>query len=174
LRQGLALAREAGDPQALHPRLGSTILIFEEHGLVDEARSLATELVELVPAYAHDATLSLCFAFLISRLAFEFETALRQALAEAPEGPWKELAFTFLDRDFVGAADIWAAGGSPTFEARVRLRAAEELIETGRHAEGEEQARRALEFYRSVAATYYIDRCETLLKPYSSSQATLT
>jgi class 3 adenylate cyclase/tetratricopeptide (TPR) repeat protein len=174
LRRSLALAREAGDPQALHPRLGSTILIFEEHGLADEARPLAVELVDLVPGSAHEAALSLCFAFLISRLALGFEPVLRRDLAGAPPGPWKELAFACLDRDFVRGADIWAAGGSPAFEARVRLRAAEELVESGRHAEGEEQARRALEFYRSVAATYFVDRCETLLKPYSSSQATLT
>jgi hypothetical protein len=174
VRRSLALAREAGDPQALLPRLGSTVLIFESHGLADEARPLAVELVELVPAYAHQAALSLCVGFLISRLALEFEPALRQDLADAPRGPWKELAFACLDRDFVRAADIWATGGSPTFEARVRLRAAEELVERGSHAEGEEQARRALEFYRSVAAVYYIDRCETLLEPHSSSQATLT
>lgn len=46
----------------------------------------------------------------------------------------------------------------------MRLRGAEELIDNGRRAEGEEQARKALAFYRSVAATYYIDRCETLLR----------
>jgi class 3 adenylate cyclase/tetratricopeptide (TPR) repeat protein len=163
-RRALAVAREAGDPQALMPRLGSTILAFEEHGLADEARALADELVDLVPAYAHEAPLALSFAFLLSRLAPEFEPALREALGNAPSGPWKELAFVCLDRDFVRAADIWAAGGSPTLEARVRLCAAEELIDSGRRAQGEEQARSALEFYRSVAATYFMQRCETLLR----------
>jgi hypothetical protein len=163
-RHSLALAREAGDPQALLPRLGATVLLFEEHGLDDEARPVAVELIELVPAYVHEATLAVSFAFLLSRLALEFEPALREVLAEAPQGAWKELAFVCLDRDFVRAADIWAAGGGATVEARVRLRAAEELINGSRRAEGEEQARKALEFYRSVAATYYIDRCETLLQ----------
>jgi class 3 adenylate cyclase/tetratricopeptide (TPR) repeat protein len=163
-RRALALAREAGDPQELMPRLGTTVLAFETHGLSDEARPLAVELVELVPTYAHEATLAVSFAFLLSRLALEFEPAIRQGLADAPPGPWKELAFICLDRDFVRAADIWGAGGGPPFEARTRLRAAAELIGGGRHTEGEEQARRALEFYRSVAATYYIDRCEALLQ----------
>ncbi|HKD95873.1 MAG TPA: hypothetical protein VKB43_14300, partial [Gaiellaceae bacterium] len=164
IRRSLELAREAGDPQALMPRLGSTVLIFEEHGLGDEARPFAVEMVELVPRYLHEATLAVNFSFLLSRLAFEFEPALREGLAEAPPGAWKELAFACLDRDFVRAADMWAAGGGMTMEARVRLRAAEELIESGRPEEGEEQARRALEFYRSVTATYYIERCETLLQ----------
>jgi len=163
-RASLAVAREAGDPQALLPRLGSAVLAFETHGLPHEARPLAIELIELSPMYLHEVPVALCFGFLISRLAFEFESEVRQALADAPEAPWKELAFVYLDRDFVRAADIWAEGGSPTWEARVRLRAAEELIESGRPEEGEEQARRALEFYRSVTATYYIDRCETLLR----------
>ena len=122
-----------------------------------------------MPTYAHEAALALSFAFLLSRLALEFEPALREALEDAPPGPWKDLAFVCLDRDFVRAADIWAAGGSPPLEARVRLRAAEELVENGRRAEGEEQARRALEFYRSVAATHYIDRCETLLEEAKSA-----
>ena len=168
-RRSLALAREIGDPQALLPRLGSTVLAFETHGLSDEARPLAVELVELVPAYVHEATLALSFAFLISRTALELEPDVRQALENAPPGPWKELAFTCLDRDFVRAAEIWAAGGSPPMEARVHLRAAEELIESGRTAEGEDQARRALAFYRSVAAAYYIDRCETLLQEAKSA-----
>jgi class 3 adenylate cyclase/tetratricopeptide (TPR) repeat protein len=164
LRASIAVAREAGDPQALLPRLGSAILAFETHGLPDEARSLAVELIELMPTYVHEVSVALCYGFLISRLAFEFESEMRQALADAPPGPWKELALVYLDRDFVGAADIWAAGGCPTMEARVRLRAAEELIENGRPEECEKQARRALEFYRSVAASYYIDRCENLLR----------
>jgi class 3 adenylate cyclase/tetratricopeptide (TPR) repeat protein len=163
-RRSLALAREIGDPQALLPSLGAAVLAFETHGLGDEARPLAVELVELVPTYAHEATPGLSFAFLLSRLAVEFEPAVREALEDAPPGPWKELAFIELNREFVRAADIWAAGGSPSLEARVRLRAADELIDNGRRAEGEEQVRKALAFYRSVAATYYIDRCETLLQ----------
>ncbi len=59
---------------------------------------------------------------------------------------------------------MWAKAGSPTQAARVRLRAAEELIDTGRREEGEKQARIALEFYRSVDATYYVQRCEALLR----------
>jgi hypothetical protein len=51
----------------------------------------------------------------------------------------------------------------------VRLRAAEELLDNGRPGEGEEQARKALAFYRSVAAVYYIDRCETLLQEAQSA-----
>jgi len=153
----------------LLPTLGTAVLAFETHGLPDEGRPLAVELVELLPPYAHEATLALSFAFLLSQIALEFELKVRQALKDAPPGPWKELAFACLDRDFVRAAEIWAVGGVPPVEARVRLRAAEELIDNGRIPEGEEQARRALAFYRSVAASYYVDRCETLLQEAKSA-----
>jgi hypothetical protein len=54
-------------------------------------------------------------------------------------------------------------GGSPTWEARLRLQAAEELIEAGRHTEGVVQLEKALDFYRSVGATFCINRAEELL-----------
>ena len=163
-RHALALARMAGDPQALMPEISSAVLAFETHGSSDEARALAVELIELAHAYPHETPWTLSFAFVISRTAVELEPEVREALEHAPPGPWKELAFVSLERDFVRAADIWGAGGSPTREAQVRLRAAEELIEAGLRAEGEEQALRALEFYRSVAATHYVERCEALLR----------
>ena len=58
---------------------------------------------------------------------------------------------------------MWAEAGSPTWEARLRLRAAEELIETGRRAEGEVELQKAIAFYRTVGATFFIQRGEQLL-----------
>ena len=53
--------------------------------------------------------------------------------------------------------------GSPTHEAEARLCAAEQLIETGRRAEGEVELQKALAFYRKVGATSYIQQGEALL-----------
>jgi hypothetical protein len=58
---------------------------------------------------------------------------------------------------------MWSAGGSPTFEAASRLRAAAELVSAGRRTEAEEQLRQALAFYRSVGASAHIARGEQLL-----------
>jgi hypothetical protein len=101
-------------------------------------------MVELSRTYPHEAVWTLPLEFLFSRVAVEFESELREALEDAPPWPWKDLAFACLDRDFARAAEIWAAGGSPTWEARLRLRAAEELIETGHRAEGEAELQKAL------------------------------
>ncbi len=161
-RQSLALARDSDDPQGFLPRLGTSVRMFEAHDLAGEARDLAVELVELARTYPHMAAWAFPWEFLLARVALEFEGELREALDLAPAGPWKALAFVCFDRDFVRAADMWAEAGSPTWEARLRLRAAEELIETGRRAEGDIELEKALAFYRSVSATYYVDRCEAL------------
>jgi hypothetical protein len=50
-----------------------------------------------------------------------------------------------------------------TAAARVRLSAAERLIQDGRHAQASEQLDKALTFYRSVRATRYIRQAEQLL-----------
>ena len=51
----------------------------------------------------------------------------------------------------------------PRPQAEARLRAAERLVGEGRRAEGDEQVDRALAFYRSVGATYFVRECEALL-----------
>ncbi|HUG65777.1 MAG TPA: AAA family ATPase [Gaiellaceae bacterium] len=162
-RKALALVRMTDDPQGLLGPLGSVILGFETHGLTDEARDLALELVALAGAHPYEAAWGLSLGFLFSRSAVGFESELREILDRAPQYRWRDLAFACLDRDFARAADMWEAGGSPTWEARLRLRAAEELVETGRRSEGDEQARKAIDFYRTVGASFFVDRAEALL-----------
>ena len=161
--RALSQVRATNDPQGILPTLGTVARAFEQHGRLEEARALARELVDLSAAHPHEALLGLCLDFVYARLAAEFEPELRNALEGAPAWPWRELALVCLDRDFVRAAEMWAEAGSPTWEARLRLRAAEELIETGRRAEGELELRKAMSFYRTVGATYFIQRGEQLL-----------
>jgi hypothetical protein len=60
------------------------------------------------------------------------------------------------------AADICADIGVLPNEAYTRLRAAEKLMEQGRRADANVQLERALEFYRSVGALFYIRQGEAL------------
>jgi class 3 adenylate cyclase/tetratricopeptide (TPR) repeat protein len=167
--RALALGRSANDPQELLPGLGAAVAAFEALGLLDAARALAQELVDLARLYPHDAVWGLPEHFLVTRAALQHERELRDVLRDAPHPRWKELAFACLDRDFVRAADMWTEAGSPTWEARLRLRAAEELIETGRRTEGEAELAKALAFYRTVGATFYIERGEALLAKAKSA-----
>jgi len=168
-RLALAHGREAKDPQAILPVRGGTAARLYEHGQVDEARGLAREVVELARSDPRESAWALPWAFLFSPLAYEFERELRDALEEISPGPWKTLTFACLDRDFVRAAEIWAGAGSPTMESRLRLRAGEELIETGKRAEAEAELAKALTFYRTVEATYFIRRAEAPLEPRAGS-----
>jgi class 3 adenylate cyclase/tetratricopeptide (TPR) repeat protein len=162
--RALSLARSAKDPQGLLPSLGSAVLFCEAHGRPDEAHALGNEITALISSHPLDAAWGVTYGgFVVSRTALDHEHDLREALADAPFPKWRALALACLDRDFVRAAELWAEAGSPAWEARLRMRAAEELIETGRRTEGEEQARKAIEFYRSVGATFFVDRGEALL-----------
>ncbi len=116
-----------------------------------------------VEKFIGDAVWSLPFHFLLSRVSAQFEPQLQATLEAGPPWPWKDLALATLDGDFVRAAEMWAAAGGPTSEARLRMRAAEELIAAGRRQDGEVELRKALAFYREVGATFWIERGEALL-----------
>ncbi len=59
----------------------------------------------------------------------------------------------------------------PTLEALARLLGGEELIDAGRRAEGEAEIEKALAFYRSVGATFFVQRGERLLAEAQSASA---
>ena len=159
----LARGRIVNDPQEVLTQMSATTAAYEVRGRVDEAHHLARELVDLSRVNVQDASYALPLDFLLTRCSLEYAAELREILKDTPFPRWKALSFACLDRDFVRAAELWAEGGSPTWEARLRMRAAEELIETGRRGEAAEQLERAMAFYRSVGATFYVNRAEQLL-----------
>jgi hypothetical protein len=161
--RALALTEAIRDPQARLAELSGAIAAFETHDRIDDARALAQELIGSLATHPSDVSIIVSMDFGYSRLAQEFESELRDAIAQGPEWPWTRLARLCLDREFVRAAEMWAEGGSPTWEARLRLRASEELTESGRLVEGQQQAAKALAFYRSVGASFFIRRAEELL-----------
>ena len=88
---------------------------------------------------------------------------LREIVAAASSNAWNDTALLSLDLDFSRAAEIFASMPSPTLEAWQRKSAGEHLIQSGRRTEGEAELEKALAFYRSVGATFYIQRGEALL-----------
>jgi hypothetical protein len=159
----LSLTDSISDPQARLAELSGAVAMFETHGRIDEARALARELVEGLAVHPPDAGILVSIDIAWTQLAQELDVELRDAVTHAPPWPWTELALSCLNRDYVRAAAIWAQGGSPTWEARLRLRASEELTGRGLLREAGEQAAQALAFYRSVGATFLVERAEQLL-----------
>ena len=95
---------------------------------------------------------------------------LKEVLETQPfqEVPWIRAGLLALDGDFGGAADVFATMGNPAYEARMRLRIGESCVH---REQADDEVERALAFYRSVGATYFIRRGEALLaeSAYSDS-----
>jgi class 3 adenylate cyclase/tetratricopeptide (TPR) repeat protein len=161
--RALTVARSISDPQAILPVLSAAYSAFEVSDRYEEAAPLLNEIVRLVVEHPLEGAITIAFEVGYTKPALDFERELREALKRAPPWKWRDVALMSLDGDFVGAADAWAEGGSPTFEARLRLRACEKLIESARLADAQQQAALALDFYRSVGARFFVGRLETLL-----------
>jgi hypothetical protein len=163
--RGLQVMRSEGDPQQLVSDLGTAVLILETEDRVEDAREIAADLLDLARAHPNVVSWSFPSDFLFTRAAMVHAEAIRDVVRAAKPTPGNALVLACLDGDFVRAADLWAGFGSPTWEARCRMRAAEDLIAAGRRADAELQAAQAREFFRSVGASALVDRLDTLLRP---------
>jgi hypothetical protein len=163
-KAGLALAREAEDPQVLYPVLGFCAWALCAAGRAAEASQLADELVWRLRAIGRRLPRASSVELAYALADLRRPEALLDALADAhTETPWLEGATAYLAGDFERAADIYGRIGTFPDEAYARLRAAAALVEQNRRREADEQLGRALGFFRSVDATRYIREGEALL-----------
>jgi class 3 adenylate cyclase/tetratricopeptide (TPR) repeat protein len=158
-RRGLEIARETqDDPQSLVPALVRLAWANLQMGHVADARAAFAEAMPLLEKhpYARPWTLP--------EVAVELgETStVRRVLASLPPSPGYRAMLAVLDGDFGRASELYAEAGILLFEAEARLRAAEQLLATGRHVEGEIELETALSFYRSAGAVLFIERGEAL------------
>jgi hypothetical protein len=161
----VAFASPVKDPQAHLPDLAVAAAIFLSVG--NEARAgqtLDDALVRLRELHR--------LAFSVIDLPYQAWVAV--TLGRAPElveviesepfkSPWLRASLAAASRDFRASADLFEGMGIVSHEAFFRLRAAEQFVKEGRRPEADEQLRRALGFYRSVAATRYVREGEALL-----------
>ena len=130
-------------------------------GREDEARGFAFEALEVARTHLDLADSLVQINGVAKRLGIRKD--VRALLEQAPPTAWKEPALAGAEGDFVRAAELFVERGYPALEAWARMNAAEELIESGRQAEGEAELEKALAFYRSVGATFFVERGEALL-----------
>ena len=151
--RSLAIARIAKNPQLLHPALAGLAAVRAEIGNLEEASMLVDELFEnwrVHPILASAFWLiEVAYALVPLGRGGELEEGLGRIKARSQ---WAEAAPAYVSGDFTTAADILTGMGSKPDEAYVRLR-------SGNDAD----VRRALEFYRSVGATRYLDEGESML-----------
>ncbi|MDQ3379823.1 MAG: AAA family ATPase [Actinomycetota bacterium] len=159
--RALALARDLKDPQMLAAVAAVSAGNYAELGRWDDARRLVHELIPVIRAHPDAAGWESMVAPYAEHLGVREE--LRAIVATAPPNAWNDASLLSLDLDFRGAAEVYAAMPSPTLEAWQRRSAGIHLIEAGRRAEGEVELAKALSFYRTVGATFFIQRAEALL-----------
>jgi class 3 adenylate cyclase/tetratricopeptide (TPR) repeat protein len=85
------------------------------------------------------------------------------AASVAAPTAWLQAATAIAAGDFQQAADRYVQIGSLPDEAYARLRAAEQLLGTGRDADAKVQLQRALAFYRQVGAAGYLREADALV-----------
>jgi len=151
--RALELARQIRDPQMLLPALTVQLHVRFELGQLDEASTLATEILAHRPAMAWLPP-SVGLAWSAEELGIG-DAVTQWIDGIAMKSTWNEAARAILAADFAQAADIFFQIGSLPDEARARVKA-------GEHGD-RAQLERALEFYRSAGATRYAQQCETLL-----------
>jgi tetratricopeptide (TPR) repeat protein len=162
--RAVEVAREAKDPQILQPALGDYARLLLMAGRAREAEATTDELLALAADDPH-LVWSLWFvpvSLVLASLGRAAEVPRWADLAR-PETPWIRAGVAIAEGDLPEAADLLAEIGALSHESYLRLLAAEGLLSAGRRAEGEEQLRRALSFFREVDATAYIRRGETLM-----------
>jgi tetratricopeptide (TPR) repeat protein len=155
----LERARHIKDPQVIVPALAASSWLLAEVGRLEEARLLFEEVLSSGPD-PHN--------FWLETLPWAADPLDRrdevlQRLPETHDNPRARVARSLLEQEFVEAADAFCQRDAVYWEARARLRAAEQFVAEGRRAEADEQLRRALAFYRAVGATLYIRKGEALL-----------
>ena len=162
LERNLALARAVMDPQRLAPALLQSARGLAMVGRTDEARTVAMEGLAFLRNYPDLGEYAGQIAGFAKQLGIRDE--IQEIVAQAPDNFWTRAAVAAAAGDFIRAADIHAEYGAVAIEAGERFHAAEELIAEGRRHEGEAQLEKALAFYRSVGATFYVERAEALLR----------
>jgi class 3 adenylate cyclase len=159
--RSLELTLRVRDPQTRVPALATSARAYMLLGRTAVARARAREFM----AAAREVDEAPMVVPALSDFASELELVaeFRELVDLMPPGMARDVASADLDCDFQRSADLFADLGFASGEAGRRLRAAEQLIGAGQRQAGESELQRALAFYRSVGATFFVRRGEELL-----------
>src|SRR5919197_536482 len=160
VRRSLELARQAADPQVLLPVLALAIDLLVGLERLEEAQALADELKRALEEGRGQPWMTSDAAWVAERVGLS--DALRE-FASATSTGRAESVLEILDRNFAALAERAEAEGRSLRAARAHLCAAEQLVARGRRAEADVHLGKALAFYRSVGATRWVRKAETLL-----------
>jgi class 3 adenylate cyclase/tetratricopeptide (TPR) repeat protein len=163
-RRALDFARAAEDLQMLYPALAVSARTEVIVGSLDTGAMLADELLALWQSHIGVYPASAWTVDLACALHPLGRTTDLVAIADSggSRTRWLEAVVPFVRGDFRPAAERFARIGSLPDAALAHLFAAEALYRAGHEAEGQDELRRALVFYRRVDAATYLGRAEAL------------
>jgi len=142
-RAAYDLAREAGDPQDLHPTRAFLARSLLAAGRRDEAAALAEHLLAGLGGGVLGPDLGADLGLVLADLGIPVDALDRRGVAPSP---WLEAARALAAGDPLAAADRYAAIGSRPDEADARLAAARLLARQGQPAEAAAQLAAARAF----------------------------
>ncbi len=152
-------ARQAKDPQVLLPALITRIVVERHLGHTHASGRLGDEVTRLVDQVG-PRPLQGIGGWWMAQLAGMSQVYVSPLTGR--ETPIGATVRALQAGDLELAADGFGAMGSRSDEAYARLLAAERQLAEGQTAAAELNRRQALEFYREVGATLYIERVEAL------------
>ena len=163
--RAVEVGRQARDPQAFLPTIAERARIVFHLGRPDEAQAAIDEILASIgPEPVIGWSWWIVPATVVLSGVGRSEDILRLGGEELPSR-WIKAARRWAKDDFAGAADLFDEIGSASDEAAARAAAAEVLVASGRRGEAAPSLARALELYRGMGATRWIQDTERLLAP---------
>jgi class 3 adenylate cyclase/tetratricopeptide (TPR) repeat protein len=167
--RALELARAGHDPGDVIAALSTCAATRVYRGDLAEARLLAEEAMSLVRQTGIPRLFELAPLAATLGVGEEMLDALNARPVQRT-AVWQDAVRRFLGGDLVGAANLVSRTGNVTWEAQLRFHAGHALLHAGRRTEGAAQLRRALDFYESVRASFFLQLGEAHLgSPHSES-----
>jgi tetratricopeptide (TPR) repeat protein len=165
IEPAISVARGLRDPHTLFATLGNAAYMYSKLDRLDEARSLAREMLDADP---QAPCWSSGLVLVAGQLGLGDE--IRSAFAQGPHSQRREPFFVAAaEQRFVEAAELAVSKGDLDVATDLRMVAASALLEHDLTAEAAEQLELALAFYRSVRATRMIREIEAQLAEIQST-----
>jgi class 3 adenylate cyclase/tetratricopeptide (TPR) repeat protein len=156
--KALEQGRSANDPQSVMPSLVMNGYLAFEAGSTETARSLFAEFFEFRRGKIGTPIFAMPAVGAWAAIAAGFGEDLAATIRRSHQSLWAKAADAMLAGEWVEAAAIYDRIGSAPSAAFARLRGA---AQSG--SRGELELARALDFYRSVGATRFLQQGEALL-----------
>jgi class 3 adenylate cyclase/tetratricopeptide (TPR) repeat protein len=165
--RAIAVSRELGAPERLLPGLLGLARGLFFLGREHESRELIAEALEIAEG---NPTISR-FLGIIAGVTWRLGLGPRvvEIVTVDTASPWRDATLAEAAGEPERAADIYHGMGMPAIEAHVRFNAGEAFLEEGRTADGLAELENALDFFRSVQATFFLERGEALLAEAKSA-----